>query len=1768
MSLRNFVPSYPQLSVNGPPPHHQTHRVQALPVSVATALQQQISQQQQQQQTQQGGSSQSNPNGNGSGNVQASSHDAYHVAPCLQFQAPAGANIAPNFIRHMSNGAYQAHPQNPYQTQVPPPQAQQPTNPPQSLTNSAPSQQGRLTTMAPPTAPPTPPTQQQQQQTPQTAPYAVQQGAATGHRNAQQYPRPQQQVPRRTQQQTPQTYMYQTTAFPQSFLPQFIPSGHIRAQPMQLPHQFSSQVYQPMATPLYFNPQAPAFQQITAPTTNGQRQTATPTTVPPTSMGPAANEYPSYNVYDMPPVIQQPATTQPPPQKTTKKPGSFAIKIINPNTGKDIFDEDGNGAVTTSGSVSSSNSNNNISSSNSSINNSISSGVDDKVSSNVTEHHLHHHSGKEESVEKENAEPLTPVVSAMSDGPSVDITPKHQVNKVKKIKPPEQIPSQQQQQSQSLSVQNSNQSSQPSMVVPQLADPPKHIKIEAPKQEIPEQQQQQQQQVIITSQPVQDSENNNSSTIEQVQETIETELIVSSPAPSQSTTAAVEVNEVNDTNNNSYQTKDDEPNENEVLNEPNESDETDRAVVMEPQDTNNNNSTETDEKIAPVDGPINYDEDQWSPANLSGKKYYTRDQLLKLKDAVMVPPIRLPDGVAGQLSKNNKEYLTNTLTQVMPPMGMRTPYDAINSVAPKFMMNTPGNRNPYQTKRPSQQGNQQKVPGRGGSQTGPDRQILKINLSLHDDVKLNESENAWKPTHLKKNDNLSEEEKTTNETLSKFRSMLNKLTAENFGVLVEQVRTFKIDTSERLDGVINLLFEKAISEPKFAPTYAQLCNEIANIQTVSTGTGLQDQVQDKQAKKNTLKVRLITQCQKEFERNKEDTIKFREIEEKLRENESETDNEKREETKAALEEEHYKLRQRANGTVKFIGELFKIDMLTSKIMRTCIEMLLYNEPTEEKVERVCKLLTTIGGKMEANEGRQSLSKYFHLLNEMTQSNNKVVRSSRIKFEIQNLQDLRNSGWKARRQETTPKTMDQLQYEADQEQQLINYHTRQSVKEERQRGGQGYNKRQQPQQDSDGWSVQQNSKSRATPIQLKNISLPSMSDSSAKLGQASQFQNFMMQTNKFAGLAVDGENEPPRFGSGSKNSSMERGNPSSRFYGNGADNRYGGRGSSNQNSRNSSQIRSRDNSDTRGGPSRSLQAPPRHQQQQPMGGASMSFSGPAPVKKQSPTPVTLTEEEIEKFLKELVSIVDAYRDDKLTIEGVTEKANKVSINKDVLEQIYNKFLDRKDKDRENLMLVIVELIKQKMVMRDDNKQALLKVMEFAPDIQCDVPRVYEYIAQFMSELLIANVLTFQEVYQICQAEARNQENILRFIFTAIEKRHSANKLQQVVAESNCDLGQFVRDGNFGRWLEENKFTNMVRRGTRGIGDVMKHLEEMLQQKTSNDNIMDYIKSTNVANDPSFIRQLTLVVMTYCCDEYAAGQPQASYKLNNAKLEQLSLILQRYIDTEIERELQCIFALQHFAFIREYPPGLLNSIFEVLYDNDVLSVEAFEKWKNSEDACEGKGVAVCSTRQFFTKLAEDEDDDDDTGSSRWLAGWVSHNSTTTFSGLFEHLQSSKNSSKVKGSKKPTSLPFRKRFLNFFVATGVPYAAIAHKSFAAMFDHEKVPSTKTLRADVDSENVQMLIDIKNILKKVDFVCLTADSWSSYNRNFIAVTCLLFDHKTHDKFSKKRLLLAIKQVSKSIDFELIANFLDETINKFNLKNKVRKVITDGGSNFIKAFK
>lgn len=62
-----------------------------------------------------------------------------------------------------------------------------------------------------------------------------------------------------------------------------------------------------------------------------------------------------------------------------------------------------------------------------------------------------------------------------------------------------------------------------------------------------------------------------------------------------------------------------------------------------------------------------------------------------------------------------------------------------------------------------------------------------------------------------------------------MRSILNKLTPQMFNQLMKQVTDLTVDTEERLKGVIDLVFEKAIDEPSFSVAYANMCRCLVTV---------------------------------------------------------------------------------------------------------------------------------------------------------------------------------------------------------------------------------------------------------------------------------------------------------------------------------------------------------------------------------------------------------------------------------------------------------------------------------------------------------------------------------------------------------------------------------------------------------------------------------------------------------------------------------------------------------------------------------------------------------------------------------------------------------------------------------------------------------------------------------------------------------------------------------------------------------------------------
>ena len=73
-----------------------------------------------------------------------------------------------------------------------------------------------------------------------------------------------------------------------------------------------------------------------------------------------------------------------------------------------------------------------------------------------------------------------------------------------------------------------------------------------------------------------------------------------------------------------------------------------------------------------------------------------------------------------------------------------------------------------------------------------------------------------------------------------------------------------------------------------------------------------------------------------------------------------------------------KAKRQGLGFVRFMGELFKLQMFTERIMHECIKMFLskIDNPEEGKIERLCKLLTTVGQALDTPRAKGHMDIYF------------------------------------------------------------------------------------------------------------------------------------------------------------------------------------------------------------------------------------------------------------------------------------------------------------------------------------------------------------------------------------------------------------------------------------------------------------------------------------------------------------------------------------------------------------------------------------------------------------------------------------------------------------------------------------------------------------------------------------------------------------------------------------------------------------------------
>jgi len=248
----------------------------------------------------------------------------------------------------------------------------------------------------------------------------------------------------------------------------------------------------------------------------------------------------------------------------------------------------------------------------------------------------------------------------------------------------------------------------------------------------------------------------------------------------------------------------------------------------------------------------------------------------------------------------------------------------------------------------------------------------------------------------------------------KVKGLLNKLTMEKFDSISDQIIAWANRSEKEKDGrtliqVIRLVFEKATDEATWSEMYARLCRKM--MEQISPSVQ-DDGIKNNDGKPITggqlFRKYLLNRCQEDFERGwvaKEATAAAaatKALEDQAAKAANEKTKDGENEEIVLYSAEYYaaqKAKRQGLGLIKFIGELFKLQMLTERIMHECVKKLLGNveNPEEEEIESLCKLLTTVGAILDTPKARAHMDVYFSRMKELTKSQNV---SSRMQFMLQ------------------------------------------------------------------------------------------------------------------------------------------------------------------------------------------------------------------------------------------------------------------------------------------------------------------------------------------------------------------------------------------------------------------------------------------------------------------------------------------------------------------------------------------------------------------------------------------------------------------------------------------------------------------------------------------------------------------------------------------------------------------------------------------------
>uniref|UniRef100_A0A7N8Y8T6 Eukaryotic translation initiation factor 4 gamma 2 n=1 Tax=Mastacembelus armatus TaxID=205130 RepID=A0A7N8Y8T6_9TELE len=874
--------------------------------------------------------------------------------------------------------------------------------------------------------------------------------------------------------------------------------------------------------------------------------------------------------------------------------------------------------------------------------------------------------------------------------------------------------------------------------------------------------------------------------------------------------------------------------------------------------------------------------------------------------------------------------------------------------------------------------------GGGGGRGAPQHYPKTVGNSEFLGKTPGQSVQRWVPSRSTRRDVNSSNEKERHDAIfRKVRGILNKLTPEKFDKLCLELLNVGVDSKLVLKGIILLIVDKALEEPKYSSLYAQLCLRLA--EDAPNFDGPSSEIQTSQKQSTTFRRLLISKLQDEFENRTRNVEIYDKHDNPLTSEE---------------EEQRAIAKIKMLGNIKFIGELGKLDLIHESILHKCIKTLLEKKKRVqlkdmgEDLECLCQIMRTVGPRLDHEKAKSLMDQYFGRMRSLM--NNKEL-PARIRFLLQDTVELRENNWVPRKAfiDNGPKTINQIRQDAVKDLGVfipapmsqgmrMDFFLESPFMPNRMKldretlGGLADMFGQMPGSGiGTGPGVIQD---RYSPTMGRHRTNPLFNGHSGHIAPQpqSQFdmgpksfvksnqvqnQHFLNQNqNHMAQQQVQSKDMPPRFSKkGQLNADEISLRPAQSFLLN-----------KNQVPKLQPQIPTMMPPSTQ--PPRT-QTPPLGQPPQ-LG----LKTNPPPIQEKPQKTNKKPPPAKEELLKMTETVVTEYLNSKnLTeaVNGVREMRAPKHFLPEMLSKIIVCSLDRPDEDKEHASTLIHTLRTEGLITGENFMQAFLSVLDQCPKIEVDVPLVKSYLAQFAARAIIAELVSVAEL-------AHPLENGTHFPLFLLCLQQSAKLkdrewLTDLFQQSKVNMQKMLPeiDQNKDRMLEI-----LEGKGLSFLFPLLKLEKELLKQikaDPSPQSIYKWIKdniSPKLHTDKGFVNILMTSFLQYISQELCVTE--ADEQLEKQLLLAFKPVMQKFLHDHTELQVSALYALQVHCNASGFPKGMLLRYFVNFYDMEIIEEEAFLAWK--EDITQefpGKGRALFQVNQWLTWLetAEEEESEDE-------------------------------------------------------------------------------------------------------------------------------------------------------------------------------------------------